>query len=138
MKIRNGFVSNSSSSSFIIINKKGGELSKDKLMEIMDVHINSPMYIFAKEIVDVIYNSCSSSKTLEDFKNEYYGSYGTMEDFREEEPDMVKMFEECLEKGWSYHHGSVSDEEGGMESALCSMNIDFEDDNIKIEKDGGY
>ena len=36
------------------------------------------------------------------------------------------------------YQGSVADDDGGMEAALCDMTINFEDDNIKIEKDGGY
>ena len=52
MKIRSGFVSNSSSSSFVVIMKNGKELTKETLLETFEVKETSPLYGFALDITE--------------------------------------------------------------------------------------
>jgi len=54
MKIRNGFVSNSSSSSFVVIMKNNTNISKESLLEILKVDKESPLFNFANDLVGFI------------------------------------------------------------------------------------
>jgi len=71
MKIRQGFVSNSSSSSFIIGVK--GDLTEEKLMKAFNVPKDSPMYVFAEEIASLMLTSEKYS-LKEYMDNECYDS----------------------------------------------------------------
>lgn len=52
MKIRNGFVSNSSSSSFIVAWR--GSLNTENVLKALDVNEKSPLYDFAKDLANFI------------------------------------------------------------------------------------
>ena len=52
MKIRNGFVSNSSSSSFTIWYK--GELTKENIIKALGVDKDNPLYFFAEDLAEYI------------------------------------------------------------------------------------
>ena len=62
MKIRNGFVSNSSSSSFLIISKNG-KLTKDMLMKSFGVEKGAVLYNFAKNMAKEMFESGPAAAT---------------------------------------------------------------------------
>ena len=72
MKIRNGFVSNSSSSSFLILSKEKIENYK-QLLEIFKINIESPLYEMNKNLVQTIYNITEEQDI--DYIIENYCSY---------------------------------------------------------------
>ena len=131
MKIRNGFVSNSSSSSFLIISKNG-ELTKDMLMTAFAISEKSPLYPMAKQMADEMVNSCEEY-TVEDYMDNYMGY--TEEEYKENYPEQYETIEQVKEHNWKIYMGSA---DSCDQPSLCEMELNYEDDNIKIEKDGGY
>ncbi len=124
MKFRNSFVSNSSSSSFILGVK--GKLTVSKVMVAFKIPEDSPLYEFATNMANTLVGR--SEKTS---AKEY------MEDRCLSEPP--EIFEKIKEKGLTAYTGYAEDQSGdAAETALCEMDIDFESDDFMIEKEGGY
>jgi len=134
MKVRNGFVSNSSSSSFIVVSKKG-DISEEKIIKAFGVKENTPLYVLTKGISSQIINS-SEEMDREAFISECYWSNGaTDEEFKLEYPEEFELFEKSRTDGWKIYFGSADSYD---ESTLCELDLDYEDDEIIIKKEGGY
>jgi len=133
MKIRNGFVSNSSSSSFVIISKNG-KLTKEKIMKAFDVNEKSPLYRMAQSLAGEIISSCQE-QTKEQCKNNYLGSIYSDDDFKEEYPDIYEIYTKSEKLGWKVYEGSA---DSCDQPTLCDLELEYEDDDIKISKDGVY
>jgi hypothetical protein len=137
MKVRNGFVSNSSSSSFMIVSKNG-ELTEEKIIKAFDVKEGTPLYVLSKGIsTDIIRNSEKYSR--EDFINEYTWKSMTDEEFEEEfeedYPEEYELFEKSKTDGWNIYFGSADSYD---EPILCELELFYEDEDIIIKKSGGY
>ena len=122
MKIRKGFVSNSSSSSFIISTKNPNKL-KVKLE--IEVDLNEFIDEYGNDDKRTIF------KTEQDLKKYYAYNYGYVDsDFDNKE------YQNCLseiKKGNSIIILSCSNENGSLEGFLCDNGIDnIKSDNIKI------
>jgi hypothetical protein len=124
MKIRNGFVSNSSSSSFLIISKNG-ELTTDILMESFKIDKESPLYNVAKDIAKDL-KSLSRKYTKDDFLKEFANSE---KDFEEDYPSLYEIYKKIDS---SIYYAICDDVDYPL---LYSLNIDYEDNNILIKKD---
>jgi len=137
MKVRKGFVSNSSSSSFVIITKKE-KLSEEKLMDIFDVDESSIIYPVVKKFTkDIIY--CTEEMTDKEFLDNY--SYGDTlekeeENFKEDYPEYYEYYKLAKEnKDWTIYYGSADNYEY---ATVAETVIDHEDDNIIIKMEGEY
>ena len=144
MKIRNGFVSNSSSSSFIVTMKNGEKMTKDLLMNIFDVKKTSPLYVFANELSDWMMKSVNE-KSIRDIHENYVGSSREIlsddeiiEDIVNEQVGMDREeLEKIKNKEIRYYECSVSNCTGeALEDYLYEGGIEYEDSNIKIQS--GY
>jgi len=127
MKTRGCFVSNSSSSSFIIGVK--GKLTEEKLMKAFRVGKDSPLYPISKSIAGVMLGAEAYTKK-ELIKDNYY----------EDESELTELENKIFDNGFKYYSGTASDEDSydGAETALCNMDLDYEDDDIIIYKESGY
>jgi len=126
MKIRNGFVSNSSSSSFVISTKKG-------VTPKIKVEIDLSEY-FTKTI--------STIKECREYIKEYeYVDTDEEIDAEIESDDRYKEMLELIEAGNVIHIGSVSDEmDDPIEAMLCNGGLgNIKTKDIKIIQDcDGY
>ncbi len=139
MKIRNGFVSNSSSSSFIVGFKKGlsNEEKEQLLLKKMGIiNEDSFFYNVAKEITECIINS-EFIKNKEKLLEEY--GYDSFEEMEELESWITNVFLKCEEKNFDFYTGSAAnDSENTGETLLCDMEWNIVDDDIFIQKDVSF
>lgn len=124
MKVRNGFVSNSSSSSFLIGCK--GALTPDRLIGVFKVDAGSPLFNIAESFAEILCKN-ATKVTLKSLLNEYC---------YDEDDDLVR---EVLKKNLDIYTGYVSDEAGdSLEAAMCNIGIKYESDDFILYKEEGY
>lgn len=129
MKKRNGFVSNSSSSSFIIYYRGGKKDLRNNLEQIFELPTGYPIDLSTRKLVKCFMQDLEEVDLLE--KANDYG-------WDKDDPDYLKL-KSKLEKGFQVYEGSFSSDSGdGMESFLCEASIKYESDLLIIEKEGGY
>ena len=138
MKIRSSFVSNSSSSSFLLAFK--GELDKEELIKAFKVPKDSPLYPLAEEAVSVFMNFDFQFGDVDNYIKEYLlGDQGYDCDFSEEDLcDEEKEALKTLREGYTICIGFACNENGGVEAAVCDMGIDYKSDNLIVKSGGGY
>lgn len=127
MKIRMDFVTNSSSSSFILGVKD--KLTKEKILNMMNVPEDSLLRGLAEEFAGIIYSNSSKFKL-----NEILEDYGC-EDVSEL-PDMYRKI--IGNDKFIFYEGVVSDEINSIYNILCHMDFDYEDENVIFYKEAGY
>ena len=127
MKTRIGFVSNSSSSSFIIGVK--GKLTKQKIINSFNIDKKSLLFGVAEQIARVMLSSTLMSKK-EYMEYNYY----------DDESELSSLEKEIYDRGFNLYKGSASDEDSYCvgELVLCNLDLDYEDDNIILYKEAGY
>ena len=128
MKVRTGFVSNSSSSSFIVAIKNGSEITPEKLLKAFKVGKDSIFYTCAKRMAELLSqgDNMTEKEILED--------WGV---------DSIKELEEEYQYALTVGKGKVligsaSNEDEAIEGLLCDLDLNYEDDEIYIYKNGGY
>ncbi len=126
MKIRNGFVTNSSSTNYLILSKE--ELSAEKLAFLLGVKINSPIYSMVVSLCDSLlqkgdlrpgddlYNVPLEKQVLNIFGKE-----------------TLKKFNKLTSKGYVSYYGTVSDNYDDIEALLALDS--FKEDNKEIFMD---
>jgi len=138
MKIRNGFVSNSSSSSFIVGLPKGmsDKKKRDFLLKKMGVDKDSFFFYAATGVVDCIMEA-TPIKTLEDMIEDY--GYASLGDFSEDHPNFVEVFNRCGAYELDVFSGSASNEDHDIGGQLfCEMEWKINTDDFFISKDASY
>lgn len=128
MKLRTGFVSNSSSSSFVIWYKD--DLTKENLINAMGVDKNNPLYFFADDLSDYVITESKSSynKPIDTFE-ELAKDYGYI-DYDDKNPDLTEAIKEMPDEYNRFKKGfkmlslcpSYNEADSAIEYYLGNMN----------------
>jgi len=115
MKIRDGFVTNSSSTNFLIISRE--ELTDEYLLKKLGFKDNSPIKDAGKQLVDSIFDGIESGLRWYkfDYKNPSYDNI--LEVFGKKSAD---KFKELKKKGYKVYLGYTRSEEGYITSFMTS------------------
>jgi hypothetical protein len=137
MKMRSGFVSNSSSSSFMIAFK--GKPTKDQWDQIFKIDKTSPIYGIIAEIVSTI-EECVEHTFYPSADYPASPSNDYSDYLRDEEggDEGDKNVWEALKNGYTVMIGDFADDNGPIESMLCGQDLFYKDENLIIKHDGGY
>jgi hypothetical protein len=127
MKIRNGFVSNSSSSSFLIgIKNKGIKLSTSLIKKALGINAFVKTGSFLEKIIDEAASCFLINASLTTVKK-------LLESYAVDEID--EKTEEIFSKSVRVFEGTLGSEDGGIESILNDASFDYEDDDIILYKE---
>ena len=129
MKIRNGFVSNSSSSSFII--GVNGELTEEKLLKAFGVNKESQFYYIFSAVAEEL---CSEVEQvdIQKYKDEYSWSY---KDYYKQVIDDIEKKKLNLYKGSIASYGDGGEK---LQNALAHTSINYSDDTLVLFKGNSW
>jgi len=133
-----GFVSNSSSSNFLIACKGNYTDFKKQLVSKFIIK-DYPIENLGENIANILINNTKFIiKNKSDLKNYFKQQYAIDIDNAQDDEDIIKEYTDYLENGYTIYLGSNSDDEEAVESLLCNSEINFENSNIIIKSNGGY
>lgn len=134
MKVRYGFVSNSSSSSFIIYWKGDLEEEIKKVFAPVTPDPDYPVKNLALDIAQGVYNGVKDPRGSKSALKDYVELYEPEDD----DEDFVNM-QNKIKDGWKVSMGEFTDEcSDPIETMLCMADIHYESDSLVIHHDGGY
>jgi hypothetical protein len=115
MKIRSDFVTNSSTTSFVIISK--GKFTKKKFFDLVGLQTDSPLTpIFQKLFL-----------LLEEKMNPLGNSLEFNENI-----DLKRVIDESLKEGKFVYTGRLSSDDDILESYFCTDSFEIKDDKLYI------
>lgn len=124
MKVRSGFVSNSSSSSYLIVVKKDIDM-KEKIKEVFEMKNNVFSESFSEEVARLL---CLYAEEF---------SFDRFEEvcYLNEDTVIEKINDENVLKNSRFFSGNVTDESDGLESYLTASAFEYNDDDIFLYKE---
>jgi hypothetical protein len=130
MKIRSGFVSNSSSSSFVIWSKEPltTELLVKKLAPGLET--GSVGWEILTNILGCFVSNAEKSSVVDFIHDRGWDL--------DDQTDEIKRFFLKEAQGFTLYEGYVSDECGGLEASCCDARLNYEGPDLIIEHEGGY
>jgi len=136
MKIRNGFVSNSSSSSFTLGVPKGS--TEEEICGMIELQIGEMKDFFLPEfrqlLIDTILKCKGDkediNKKIKDFQKYLEEGHGKQE--------WVDWWQEKKDKNFDVYSGGFDDQEGPIEIFLCNQDFKIDEDNFFMENSSGY
>ena len=130
MKVKSDFVTNSSSSSFVVLTKEHvTEIDVKKVIERL-CGTSELLPFLSKEISDAFANAMQPT-TINDVMVDRYCH--TIVELIEEYPQYADVEEFPV-----IYEGSFSNEDEAVEGLLCDSDIDYRDENMIIRKEGGF
>lgn len=115
MKIRSDFVTNSSTTSFVIISK--GKFTKKKFFDLVGLQTGSPLtpvfqtlFLLLEEKMNPLSNSLEFNDNI----------------------DLKRMIDESLKEGKYVYSGRLSSDDNILESYFCTDSFEMKDDKLYI------
>ena len=129
MKIRAGFVSNSSSTSFLLISKT--DLNEADFFELVGVDYNSPIADLFRRFYRAVVESV---KTTVDFKKAGSDTPAASW-FRDGRlsPHMIEKLEEAKKHGFKAYYGRLDSETDNVQTFFCTDSFEIESDKIYFD-----
>lgn len=121
MKARMDFVTNSSTSSYVI--GVHGELTKERLVEAFGVPEGSLLYGLSKDLADLIMADTEER---------------TREDILEDDGELSELEEDIFAAGMRCYTGYASSEGETLEQLLCYTPLYHKSDDLILDSGGGY
>lgn len=122
MKIRTGYVSNSSSSSFVIATKK--KLTKQSLLEAFQTPKDHPMHDIAEQICNLVVSRAKEPDIDELRQDADYGCKSSKKTLK------------LIDDGWIVRTGSFHTDDGGIDCLLCETGIKIKTEELVLESTG--
>ena len=130
MKIRAGFISNSSSTSFLIL--AADDLTRENFFQLMGVSPESPLADVFRELHKAVVDSAKMPVDLRDF-DESIPVTQWLDGFREEiSPRMVEKLRDAKKRGLKVYYGELDTESSRTESFFCCDSFEAENENFYI------
>jgi hypothetical protein len=132
MKVRQGFVSNSSSSSFIVAFKK--DIKSQDWGNLLGINKTSPFYgAFVEQVASLFEDAENKFENYEQFEEWKKDEYGDEENIF---PEVKEFFDKGMKEVWIGDF--CSDGNSPVEAMLAETDLNYEDDNFAIVHHGGY
>lgn len=129
MKIRTDFVTNSSSTSFVIIT--GGAFEETDFLELMGVAENSP---FSPIFEALYYQIKSNMRPVEEYGSQYKKAVGDWMDLLKDKfaDEVVERIIKGKENGYKVFVGDLSSDNNEIESFFCTDSFEVENGKIYL------
>jgi hypothetical protein len=130
MKIRAGFVSNSSSTSFLIISK--GAFSREQLLRLMGVDAKSPMHDLFDQLYDEFINGVDEEVDLAEVQGSAHWKHLMGPRAERLSDRMLEKLEDYRKKGWTAYYGHLDSESNSVQTFFCIDSFEEENDEIYL------